>query len=209
MFIDESLNSIAQLAVSLAIALGFWAVFGRKVAGFFNWIGLTVPPAKAMGLAFVLFLLWAAAYCLLFWVLPEFAAAASADNTIPGELRANGLNAETLAVIAVVAGIKTALAEEIFFRGLIAKRLIHAMGFWWGNTLQALIFGGVHLLIFTVPGGPEFALLPAVLFLLIPGAGGWAMGYVNERAGNGSILPGWLMHALGNAVSYPVLAFLL
>ncbi|MEM9235012.1 MAG: CPBP family intramembrane glutamic endopeptidase, partial [Pseudomonadota bacterium] len=104
---------------------------------------------------------------------------------------------------------KTALSEEIFFRGLIAKRLINGFGFWTGNTLHALLFGGIHMLIFVVPGGPEFTPLLGATILFLPGLAGWLMAYANERLGNGSIGPGWLIHALGNAISYPILAFVL
>ena len=38
--------------------------------------------------------------------------------------------------------------------------------------------------------------------------GRWGLpGAVNERRGNGSILPGWWAHALTNLVAYGVLAF--
>jgi membrane protease YdiL (CAAX protease family) len=107
-----------------------------------------------------------------------------------------------------VAGVKTALTEEIFFRGLIAKRLISWLGFSVGNLIHALIFGAVHLLIFLIPGGPKFTPLLGAAFLLLPGASGWLMAFANEKAGNGSIAPGWMIHALGNAAAYPILAFL-
>jgi membrane protease YdiL (CAAX protease family) len=133
---------------------------------------------------------------------------ANGDNTVVGMIRDSGLSAETIGVVLIVAFLKTGLSEEIFFRGLIAKRLIAWLGFPIGNTLQALLFGAVHLLIFVVPGGPAFDPLAATAFVAVTGTAGWVMGWINERLGNGSIAPSWLMHGLGNAIAYPVLAFL-
>ncbi len=205
--LQESVNAIVQLAVVLVIGLVFWLLFGRKHAGFFRWIGLVAPTAGSMRTAFIVFLAWSALTTLVyFW--PPMSSVASAENTIAGMLRAEGFSAEIVGVILIVAGIKTAFTEEIFFRGLIAKRLINAFGFWAGNTVQALLFGAIHLLIFAIPGGPVFTLELGAAVLLLPGGAGFLMGYLNERVGNGSIAPGWLIHAFGNAVSYPILAFI-
>ena len=207
MLMQETVNSAVQLAVVLVIAFIVWAVFGRKVAGFFEWVGLKLPTPGSMGTALLVFLIWGAvSAALYFW--PELRESAAGDNTVAGTLKEQGFSLEIIGVIALLAGVKTALTEEIFFRGLIAKRLINGLGFWAGNTLHALLFGGIHLLIFIVPGGPDFTLPLGAAILLIPGIAGWLMAYVNERRGNGSIAPGWLIHALGNAISYPILAFL-
>lgn len=206
MLIQEVVNAIIQIAVVLILGLIVWAIFGRKQAGFLKYLGLYAPTGRSMAIALGLFVV-----CTLlsgvFYILPELRAAGAADNTVAGAVRQNGWSAETLAVILVVAGFKTSLSEEIFFRGLIAKRLIGWLGFGAGNAVHALLFGSVHLLIFAVPGGPAFTPLLGAAFLLLPGAAGWLMAYANERAGNGSIAPGWLIHALGNAVAYPILAF--
>jgi len=48
----------------------------------------------------------------------------------------------------IIAWLKTSLAEEIFFRGFIGKRLIDRLGFLRGNGLQSVIFAAVHVAIF-------------------------------------------------------------
>ncbi len=207
MLIQETVNSVVQVAIVLAIALIAWVIFGRRAATFRRWTGLIRPTGNAMRAATVVFLAWSALTSAIYF-LPEFSEATSAEGTVTGMLRSSGFSAEAVAVILVIAGIKTALSEEILFRGLVAKRLINWLGFWRGNFLQALVFGSIHLAIFLIPGGPAFSWLLAALFLLLPGGAGWLMGYVNERTGNGSIAPGWMIHALGNAISYPILAFL-
>ncbi len=80
--------------------------------------------------------------------------------------------------------------------------MIGWLGFTVGNLLQVLLFGAMHLLIFA---GQEFSLVLAIGVVVYPAIGGWIMGYLNERVGNGSILPSWLMHGLVNTVAYSAL----
>ena len=204
---QELVNTAVQLTLVLAVAFIVWLMIGRKQA-FRRWIGLTVPTMSS--------LLWALALAvvvkgvgLVIFLSPELSGMAAGENTVAGEIKAAGWSTNTLLVILVVAGFKTALSEEIFFRGLIAKRFINAFGFWVGNTVHAVLFGAIHMLIFVVPGGPAPTLLSVGAFLLVPAFAGFMMAFANEKLGNGSIAPGWLMHALGNAIAYPILAFLL
>ncbi len=207
MLTQAVVNAIVQLIVVLIIAAVYWAAFGRKKAGFFTYIGLTAPNGRGLKTATVFFILLSLAN-IYFFSQPDVQAAVNAENTVTGKLREQGFSLEMIAVILVGAGVQTGLTEEILFRGLIAKRLINGLGFWFGNTVQALLFGAIHLLIFVAPGGPAFTWLLGGVFFLLPALAGWLMGYANEKAGNGSIVPGWLMHALGNAIAYPILAFL-
>lgn len=139
---------------------------------------------------------------LLVFFSPGISEAATAPNTVIGKLRANGLQVTTFILLVVKALIQTAFTEEILFRGFVAKRLINWLGFSIGNLLQALLFGAVHLLIFA---GQEFSLALAIGIVLYPAIGGWIMGYLNERVGNSSILPGWLMHGFVNLIAYSAL----
>lgn len=207
MLVQEAVNAAVQILFALLIAGLVWLMFGRRRAGFLRYSGLFAPTGRSMAIALGVFAIWSAATAVIY-LLPQVSAAAAADNTVAGMIRDQGVSLETTLVILVVAGFKTALSEEILFRGVLAKRLIGLAGFWVGNTLHALIFGAIHLLIFVVPGGPEFTPLLGATFLLLPGAAGWLMAFANEKTGNGSIAPGWMIHALGNAISYPVLAFL-
>jgi membrane protease YdiL (CAAX protease family) len=139
---------------------------------------------------------------LLVFFSPSILEAATAPNTVIGKLQANGLSVITFILLIVKALIQTSFSEEILFRGFIGKRLIGWLGFTIGNFLQALLFGAVHLLIFA---GQEFSLTLAIGIVLYTAIGGWVMGSLNERMGNGSILPGWLMHGLTNLIAYSVL----
>jgi len=93
----------------------------------------------------------------------------------------------------------TALGEEVFFRGLLGGWLMRRFGFLVGNTLQALIFLLPHLLILLV----GTRLWPLLAF---PALLGWLNGWLRYKPD--SVLPGMLVHALGNTIS-DVLAMLM
>ncbi|MCW5725580.1 MAG: CPBP family intramembrane metalloprotease [Maricaulaceae bacterium] len=204
---QELVNTGVQVAVALAVALVFWLIFGRKKANFFRYTGFIAPSGGAMLKALVAALIFSALTIGLF-ILPALQGVAAGPDTVAGRVREMGLGGETLAIILIIAFIKTSGSEEILFRGVIAKRLIGWLGFIPGNTIHALIFGAVHLVIFAAPGGPAFDPLLAAAVVGVGFTGGWVMAWLNERAGGGSIAPGWLMHGLSNAIAYPALAFL-
>ena len=154
--------------------------------------------ASLLSLTFVLPVL------LLLFFSPIIRAVVTAPNTVIGRLRSLGFSGATVVLLGLKALVQTSLSEEILFRGFVAKRLINWLGFTWGNLLQALLFGSVHLLLFI---GQEFSFPLAIGIVLFTGLGGWTSGFLNERVGNGSILPSWWMHGATNAITYGVLAF--
>jgi membrane protease YdiL (CAAX protease family) len=204
--LQEAINAALQVAVVLIIALVPWAIVARKKESFARYIGLIAPTRRAMlwTLAVALVLVPAS---LAIFMAPTLHDMAAAPNTVAGRLRAEGWSADVAGQIVIIALIKTALSEEIFFRGFLAKRLIRWLGFGLGNTIHALIFGAIHLLIFVVPGGPAFDPMLALVMAGVPAAGGWIMAWLNERVGNGSIAPSWFLHGVTNLLAYPVLAF--
>lgn len=206
MLVEESISSVLQLSIVLIITGIFYLFAGRARSGFREFTGLLWPTSKSMRWAFITALVIVPLTLATFYLTP-LVEAARAENTVAGEFRAQGFSAETAAVIVLVALVKTSLTEEILFRGLIAKRLIRWLGFTLGNSLQAALFGAVHMLIFVGPGGPEFSWATAVAFFGATAGGGWVQAYLNERVGNGSIAPGWLVHSLTNLTAYPLLAF--
>ena len=106
--------------------------------------------------------------------------------------------------ILVYAFFNTSFPEEILFRGFLLKRIGNKFGFTVGNLIQALLFGGIHgILFFSVVG-----ILKSIIITLFTGMIGWIIGYINERKAGGSILLGWGMHAFFNTVSGICYAFL-
>ncbi len=101
------------------------------------------------------------------------------------------LSITSFPVIFLREAVYVALGEEIFFRGLLGGWLVRWLGFRIGNTVQALVFLLPHLLLLLV----SVSLWPIVFVQAISG---WLLGWLRYRSD--SILPGWLVHSLVNAL---------
>jgi len=84
-----------------------------------------------------------------------------------------------------------ALGEEIFFRGFLGGWLVRRLGFATGNIVQALAFLLPHLILLVI----SLSLWPIVV---VQAVSGWLFGWLRYRAD--SILPGWVVHSLINAL---------
>jgi membrane protease YdiL (CAAX protease family) len=127
-------------------------------------------------------------------------------NSISGKFKEMELGTQSLLILLIIALFKTSFAEEILFRGFIAKRLISILGFQRGNFLQAAIFGALHVaLLATITHNIAFL----VLIFIAPMIGAYVSVYLNEKMGDGSIIPGWISHGLANVISYSVVGFLI
>ena len=103
--------------------------------------------------------------------------------------RGLGLGGSAVPLALLYGVVKTGLAEEILFRGLIAGSLSRRLSIVWANLGQALIFFVPHLLVLRIM--PEmWGILPLVF------AGSLFLGWV--RIKSGSIIGAWLIHASGN-----------
>lgn len=203
---QAGINASVQVGLVLLISLTFWAVFGRKKAGFWTWIGLTLPPSRAIvGAVLVAFVLVPIAW--LTWLYPPIYALVTSPNSIGAQIALLDSPFEAVAVIVVTAVFTTALAEEILFRGLIAKRFMNAFGFQVGNAVQASLFTALHLSFLLLPNTPSAELVIVGLMVLIVFPMSWLIGWLNETVGRGSTVPGWIAHALANLASYTLLVF--
>ncbi len=101
-------------------------------------------------------------------------------------------------------GMKTGIAEEIFFRGFIAKKLIGVLGFSKGNLIQAVIFALPHFVIGGTASAIDIIVRIINAFLL-----GYMFGYVMHKKCNGSIIPVMVAHILINMISSLVLLIIL
>ncbi len=204
LIVNESISAILQVLVFTAIPFFAYIIGYRRIKGFFDYIGLRKPEPRTMLYATLLVIAFVLPALLLLFFSPSIREVVAAPNTVIGKLRSYGFSGTTVVLLCVNALIHTSLSEEILFRGFIAKRLISWLGFRWGNLLQALIFGLIHLLLFF---GQEFSLPLAIGIVLYTGLSGWFFGWLNERVGNGSILPSWWMHGLTNVITYSIFAF--
>lgn len=196
---DAALGTIIQVCVAALICVGAWAVFARKRVGPLTWLGLMSAPAGLVGLAFAAGALTAVALLQI----PGFPDAASAPGTVVHQVAGGRADLAALMALATVALVKTAFAEELVFRGLIAKRLYKRLGLWGGNVAQASVFAAIHLPVLVLPEARNLIGAGMIGFaFLIALVAGW----LNERRANGSIWPGVGLHAGANLTTYLMLA---
>lgn len=91
-----------------------------------------------------------------------------------------------------------ALGEELLFRGLLGGVLFRRLGFALGNVVQTGLFLLPHL-------GLLLASLGLWRLVLVQLLVGWLLGWLRFRSG--SIFPGWIAHALANALGAFVLLY--
>lgn len=208
MFVKELVSSVIQVLVFAAIPFIVYVIGIKSAKGFLKDIGFYRPEGKTVQLALV-------ASIVLFLVLWGVFLAAGAvemfhdEASVTGMLRAVGLSTDTVLALIVMAWIKTSLSEELFFRGFLGKRLIRRYGFQAGNLLQAGIFGAVHGILIALAAASHVSGHRIALLVITSFAAGYIIGWIKEKRGNGSIIPGWIAHGLGNTVGYFVIAFVM
>jgi uncharacterized protein len=197
--INAIVGTGVQVGLAGLVCIATWVVFGRRRSSPSDWLGLIKAPPAIVVLAFAAGVL-AAVGLLQISGLPELA---SGPGTVIYAVAGGRSDGAALIALALVALVKTAFAEEMVFRGLIAKRLYGRIGFWGGNGVQAALFAAIHLPILLLPEAQGVIGVGMVGFAgLISLAAGW----LNERRGNGSILPGVGLHAGANLTTYLMLA---
>lgn len=191
-FIDEFVGALSQLMVFCIIPVLVWFIAGRKKENLFKYLGLKKAKCLSSGLnIFLLTLLVCACYIGGSFLITRFFAG---DITEAGnQLAGKGMKAVPAAI--AYAFIRTALSEEIIFRGFILKRVASKWGFKAGNVVQALLFGLMHGVPFGLASGK---IMVTIIMTILPGAIGWYMGWMNEKRCGGSIIPSWLTHGIMN-----------
>ncbi|EDN81614.1 CPBP family intramembrane glutamic endopeptidase [Schaalia dentiphila] len=198
MFLLSSvISAFVQLGLFLVIPFAWWAFTARRSVGFASWIGLRWPTwdgrRARLGVA------------ILAWVVIGAASTAllqSLSGDVPAA-RFAGRGLGGLVPVLLFAIVQTSLAEELFFRGFLGKRVIARWGFAPGNAAQAIAFGILHVAMFASFANPIRLLAIGIL----TGASGWIVGWLNEEGAGGSILPGWTLHASANLLVGTAAAF--
>jgi uncharacterized protein len=205
--LNEVISTILQIGVFTLIPFIFFLFRKDKTVTFANYIGLYKPTRKSLFYVIFVSLLFLIAALGITFVDNNIKQLLFSPPTVTGKLRAMGLTATSVTLLLIVALFKTSFAEEILFRGFIARRLIHILGFSVGNLIQSLVFGVLHLLLFWLLIKTT---LTALIFIFIFSSfAGWTIGFIKEKYAKGSIIPGWVAHGLGNSLSYFIIAFIL
>ena len=201
----QIISAFLQIFVFTLVPFVVYLVNKKTTQGFFDFIGLSKTTGKALWLAAITSSLFVLGGIALAFMSNEIREILITPPSVTGMLRQMGFNATTIFTLLVISLLKTSLSEEILFRGFIAKRCVAKFGFHYGNIIQSLIFAIIHVLVFWAASQANYVFL--VFIFILSGTAGFIIEYINEKYGNGSILPGWLAHGLGNTVSYFILAF--
>lgn len=202
--INEIISAFIQVVIFTFVPFMVYLIRAKSVKGFPDYIGLKKSTRKANLLALLVVILLACPLIFFSYTNSEFNGIMTDPGSVTGKLHQMGFSMETLGILMVMAIVKTSLAEEIFFRGFIAKRLIAVTNFRTGNIIHSVIFGAIHALLFL--SITKNWIFLAVIFIF-PALGAYIMAYLNEKLANGSIIPGWISHGASNLIAYGFIAF--
>ena len=189
MLVSKIISSIIEIILISFLPFIWWLISAKKKESFFNWIGLKKIDNKnkksTLINTIVISLVFMTVSILTLYLIKDI-------ETATSEFK--GLRISALLPALIYAIFNTSLPEEIFFRGFLLKRLSNKFGFRIANVIQSIIFGLLHgIMFFSLVG-----VVKAIIIILFTGIVAYAMGYVNEKKSNGSILPSWFIHALSN-----------
>lgn len=194
--INKIINSLLEIILFSLLPFLFWYFSARKQESFKEWIGLKkIKGAKKTALAIII--------VTTFYLLISLILLNSLKNIENATTEFQGLRFAALPAIFIYAVFNTSFPEEILFRGFILKRLANKLGFAKANFIQGLLFGILHGVMFF----PLVGNLKSILIILLTSLAAFAMGYVNEEISGGSIIPGWIIHAISNLIAGIYLAF--
>ncbi len=194
LILDALRSTLLACVVFGLVPILWWGIKGRKAAPFKETFGLTWrrPDGRSAARALAAYgAIWAGTH------LPVFT-----QYTQPSASAYLGLGAPAVIPIVIVSFLQTGFLEEFLFRGFVGKRLVGAFGYRVGIPLQAAIFGGLHLLL-----ASDVTPLSGAIIFATTAIGGFLLGYLAERPFKGSILPGALLHGLGNFIVNACQAF--
>lgn len=198
MLVNKIISSIVEIVLIGLVPFIWWLVTARKKEKFIRWIGIKGIEKENQKAAWISTLV----ISLLFIPVSVYTLYIIKDiETATSEFKGLGISALLPALIYAV--FNTSLPEEIFFRGFLLKRLSNKAGYRIANLLQSMMFGLLHgIMFFSLVG-----IVKAVMVIVLTGAIAFAMGYVNEKKANGSILPSWFIHALSNIFASVIAMF--
>ena len=195
--VSVALSAVLQAGVALLIPCVWWLAVTRRKEPFFAWLGWRSPksdhPAKLWGAAAGIFAVFTVAGLFL---VPLVAGAGAASQFA-------GAGVAGIPAVLFYALLQTGFAEETLFRGFLLKRIAARAGFWWGNGIQAVVFGGLHAVPLAVAVGPVGGVIVGVFTAAI----GLSMGWLNEKMAGGSIVPSWALHSSANLIVSAVALF--
>ena len=198
MLVNKIISSVMQIILFSLIPLIWWLITARKKESFFKWIGLKKIEKENKKSSIVNMLPIAISYLIVSFITIHLI---KDIETVTSEFAGMGVSALLPALIYAI--FNTALPEEILFRGFLLKRIASKFGNMIANIIQSTIFGLLHGFMFFYVLG----IVKTIVIIFFTGIIAFAMGYINEKKANGSILPSWFIHALSNIFASIVAMF--
>lgn len=187
--ISGLISAIIQIVIFSSLPFIWWVFTAREKTGFLIWIGLRKPIIENKRKYITSCVFITGLFTALFLGIPFLV-----DNSNMATSQFAGQGARAIIPALIYAYLQTGLSEEIFFRGFLAKRLIGKLGFMIGNTVQGMIFGLIHGIMFLSSVG----LVRGITIIVLTGILGILMGWINEKQSDGSIVSSWLLHSIAN-----------
>ena len=177
----------------LTLPFIWWLTRDKNKISFIKYLGVKKPIVKNKRNYIITFLFTIFILSFLpFIIVPLFI---DSSNMATSQFKGKGISALFPALI--YAFLQIGLSEELFFRGFLTKRFVKKFGFNIGNSIQALLFGLMHGIMFRELSG----ILGAVIVTLITAMAGWLMGVINEKQSEESIISSWLLHGCVNTLA--------
>lgn len=198
MLLNKIISSVIEIILICFIPFIWWLITSKKKESFFNWLGFKKIDNKSKKTTiisvFIISLLFMIVSFMTLYMLKDI-------ETATSEFKGLGISALLPALIYAI--FNTSLPEEIFFRGFLLKRLSNKFGFKIANTIQSIVFGLLHgIMFFNLVG-----IVKSIIIILFTGVVAYAMGYINEKKAKGSIFPSWFIHAFSNIFASIVAMF--
>lgn len=204
--VNEVIGAVLQIFVFATIPFLVYVIRYRKVKGFLEYVGLKPSTKRANYLAVFASLLFALPVLILILISDEIKTIMFDPESVTGKIREMGFGISSVFILLMIALLKTSFAEELLFRGFLAKRLIAVLGYSKGNLIQAVLFGIIHTILFAMITSNAVFLM---LIFMIPSLGAYVSVYLNEKVADGSIIPGWISHGLANVLAYVIVGFVI
>ena len=204
--VNEVIGAVLQIFVFATIPFLVYVIRYRKVKGFLKYVGLKPSTKRANYLAVFASLLFALPVLILILISDEIKTIMFDPESVTGKIREMGFGISSVFILLMIALLKTSFAEELLFRGFLAKRLIAVLGYSKGNLIQAVLFGIIHTILFAMITSNAVFLM---LIFMIPSLGAYVSVYLNEKVADGSIIPGWISHGLANVLAYVIVGFVI
>ncbi|MEF9920326.1 MAG: CPBP family intramembrane glutamic endopeptidase [Erysipelotrichaceae bacterium] len=144
-------------------------------------------------------------FCLICWLMQVYIVPSLLPLGSTVQQSYSGEGSSAIIPILIFGMIQTGLSEEILFRGFLLKRLCNKLPFEQANIIQSLVFGSIHGIGFFMMTTP----FKAFIIVLITALPAWIFGYLNEIKCDGSIIPSYLCHGIGNCFISLLSAFLI